>query len=120
MKMYVATMITMMSVSTSIWANPLLLKCQLMKQHFAIDVESLTGNGCKTKTVTPRNVQVLTRYTVTLCDYDDATGIIEVLSMHGEWVPVGEFSTAKNCYLWREISTNYPCRPNRFGHRGGC
>jgi len=102
------------------WANPLLLSCVFNRQTTTINVEDLVANDCKSKAVTLLNGQIKTRYNITLCGGADAEGTIEVQGADGSWFFIDQFSTKNNCTLFRKISTNYPCHPNRFGHNGGC
>lgn len=120
MKTLLAFSLLLMSSMT--WANPLLLKCNLNRQHLTVlNVEDLVSNDCQSKVVTVLSGHIKTRYNITLCQGTEAEGTIEALSSDGNWFAVGDFSTEKNCYLYRNIATNYPCgTPSRHGHNGGC
>lgn len=120
MRTYLAAFILSLSLTTIAWASPLILKCNINGQITGINVDSLVSNDCKSKTVNNQGGQIQIRYQVTLCGGQHAEGTVEVLTSNGDWVSTHEFSTEKNCYLFREIATNYPCTPNRYGHRGGC
>jgi hypothetical protein len=118
MKTLIAVSLLLMSSIT--WANPLLLKCTINRSLKVFSVEDLVSNDCQSKSVIILNGQIKTRYNIMLCNGKDSEGTVEVLSSNGSWFPVEEFSTEKNCYLYRNIATNYPCQPSRHGHNGGC
>ena len=95
------------------WASPLLLKCRINQASTVINVESMIANGCKTEVFNKNQDLLQTRYTVTLCDAQQAEGVVEVMNSQNQWIEVADFSTQKNCYLFRNIETDYNCKPGR-------
>ncbi len=116
----------MMLVTVESFASSVILKCQFKEGGSAtFNVSSLMSQGCNKQTFASTNEEFRARYNITVCDGRDAYGVTEVLTSAGDWAPVREFSNERTgeCFLtneFRPIRTNYPCRPSRFGHRGGC
>lgn len=103
--------------TTSLWANPLLLKCLGNGHRINLDVEHLAGDGCHSQTL-EFNGQVKSRYNITLCDATVADIIIDVQNQEGEWIEIDRLSTrgggSTHCYLFRKIEQTRRC--DRFSH----
>jgi hypothetical protein len=114
MKKLVIGLMLMVSIQV-VNAADLQLKCNSEMGRFVINIQKLVGSGCQVGDVefNPR-----TRYHIELCNGVDAKGVLEVLDITNTWVEVEMFSTAKNCYLWRPISTSNSCRMDRHAHNG--
>ena len=99
-------------------ASDLQLKCQNQMGRLVLNIQSLVaGNTCQSGDF---QVNARTRYSIELCNGTDAEGVLEILDINNTWVEVEKFSTAKNCYLWRPIRTQFPtCRRSRHAHNGG-
>ena len=103
------------------WANPLLLKCTINKKTVVLNVDHLSAQGCHQDQFKVLNGQIMSRYSVEVCDGLSAYGNLDVL-VNNSWMTVSEFATEGNsdghCYLWREIATTTECR--RYGHNQNC
>lgn len=109
------SIVTMFLMSSSIWAANLNLNCTINKTMIILDVESLVSNGCESGILEHNLGAVKARYNVTLCNGKSAEGTLEVHTQNG-WQPVEDFSTDKNCRLYRPIQTRpNPC--DRYGHQ---
>lgn len=105
---FIAASFFLLTTST-VWANPLLLKCTINKKLIVLNVEHLVSEGCQSGQFETLNGQLKSRYNVILCGGNRAEGTVEVKSSLGEWFEVEQFSTqgrSKNhCYLYRDIET---------------
>lgn len=108
--------------TAGVWANPLLLKCTINKKLVVLNVDHLSAVGCHQDQIKVLNGQIMSRYSVEVCDGSEANGNLDVL-VNNNWMTVSNFSTHGSsdghCYLWREIATSTnTCR--RYGHNQNC
>ncbi len=115
-KMIISTVLLLSSLS--LYAAPLILKCNTSNGQIRVNIQSLVGDGCNFDRFRYGEDK---RYSIELCDGVDATGVVEVLDIDGNWIVAEELSTEVNCRTWRNISTNYSCpRRGRYRHSGRC
>ena len=113
MKFSILTLLACLTFAQASIASPLMLKCRVNHAPVIMNIEDISGPGCFTKTEVQQQGTFLTRTNVTVCDGDQAHGTLETLNYQNQWTLVAELSTLQNCYLFRNIETNYNCPTGR-------